>query len=161
MTIDWDNIFLREISLRYRELDEVRERVARAHDRCAAADAILNAGGDPSHLRILHESRWAQWFVYVDKERYKYLVSRYTALLWQDNPHGCAIAAWIPLVWPISASAALLGITDIARMTRKLRRYQCVRCRYSIGDMRCLKVCPECGLPWPLLPPTPATTKPS
>jgi hypothetical protein len=30
VTTDWDNIFLREISLRYRELDEVRERTARA-----------------------------------------------------------------------------------------------------------------------------------
>jgi len=160
VTTDWDTIFLREISLRYRELDEVRERAARCQDRCAAAEAILQSGGDQAQLRHLHESRWQQWFQYVEKERYKYLVSKYAALLWQDNALGCAIAAWIPLIWPVSAAAALLGITDMERVTRKLRRYQCVRCQYPIGDMRCLKACPECGLLWPLLPPTLATTKP-
>lgn len=158
VTIDWDNIFLREISLRYRELDEVRERAARAHDRCAAADAILNAGGDQSQLRILHESRWVQWFQHVEKERYKYLVSKYAALLWQDNEYGCFIAVWIPLVWPISA--ALLGFTDLECISVQLRRFRCVRCQYPIDKMRCLDACPECGLPWPLLPPTPATTTP-
>lgn len=160
MTTDWDNIFLREISLRYRELDEVRERAARADDRCAAADALLNSGGTYLQLRAFHESRWAQWFAYVEKERYKYLVSKYAALLWQDNAHGCLIAIWIPFVWPISAGAALLGITDLDRISDNLRRLVCVRCRYPLDHMPHPKACPECGLPWPLLPPTLATTKP-
>jgi hypothetical protein len=98
VTTDWDNIFLREISLRYRELDEVRERTARAGDRCAAAEDILISGGNDTQLCALHESRWAQWSEYVEKERYQYLVSKYTALLWHDSPYGCAIAVWIPLV---------------------------------------------------------------
>lgn len=160
VTIDWDTIFLREISLRYRELDEVRERAARCQDRCAAAESILQSGGNERDLRTLHETRWREWFRYVDQERYKYLISKYAALLWQDNAYGCAIAAWLPLVWPISAAAALLGATDLERVTRNLKHFRCVRCRYPIGDMRCLNACPECSLSWPLLPPTPATTKP-
>lgn len=160
MTTDWDNIFLREISLRYRELDEVRERAARAHDRCAAADALLNSGGTYLQLRAFHESRWAQWFAYVEKERNKYLLSKYVSVLWHYQSDGCAVAMWLPFLWPVSFAAAHLGLTDLERLNNKFTHLRCVRCRYPLDHMPHPKACPECGLPWPLLPPTPATTKP-
>lgn len=73
------------------------------------------------------------------------------------------VVVWLPLIVLWTALKWAMGATINQRLTKRLARGECVRCRYAIGGPLAVEVertfaascsaCPECGYPWPMWPP--------
>lgn len=149
---------------------------SRLRHRVRVFEDHVVAGGDAGSMTrpldtdiarqyVLRRDTWRAWLLRVgNREK---MFTWQASMLTYGGSSVCVAFLWWPLVYLWYQAVWLMGQTPIQRDDYRLEAGQCVDCRYEIelspqaflSSQKIIELlrrssrCPECGVPWPLVPP--------